>query len=241
MNEDLHTRFNGPADGQQVSSTMKVLLTTEGTYPFTAGGVSTWCEQVLRGLPDHDFTVLAVTANPHVDYLYDVPANTRIVPVPLWGTEHLEEYVPRPGFVRRKLSPGGAGPGPVPAVPALDELLDTTLLRVASPDRIAACLLELADYSTRWDLRRALRHPLVWQLYSDRLAEHPLFRMASLESVITCAQSIYRYLLPIAAPLPDDLDVAHADRGGVLRAPRDLGQAHPRPAVPAHRARCVPA
>ena len=198
---------------------MKVLLTTEGTYPFTAGGVSTWCEQMLRGLPEHEFTVLAVTANPHVDYRYDVPANTRIVPVPLWGTEHLEEYVPRAGFVRRKLSPGGAGPVVARLVPALDELLDTALLRVAAPERIAACLLELSEYAARWDLRRGLRHPSVWGLYTDRLQAHPLFRMSSLESVITCAQSIYRYLLPIAVPLPDDTDVAHATAAAFCALP----------------------
>ncbi len=198
---------------------MKVLLTTEGTYPFTAGGVSTWCEQLLGGLPEHDFTVLAVTANPHVDYLYDVPANTRVVPVPLWGTEHLEEYVPRPGFLLRKLAPGGAGPVRARLVPALDELLDTMLLRVAAPERIAACLLELADYACRWDLRRGLRHPSVWALYTDRLRDHPLFRLSSLESVVTCGQSIYRYLLPIAAPLPEDLDVAHSTAAAFCALP----------------------
>lgn len=198
---------------------MKILLTTEGTYPFQTGGVSTWCEQVLRGLPEHEFTVLAVTANPHVDYLYGVPANTRIVPVPLWGTEHLEEYVARPGLFRRTLAPSGGGPVRARFLPALEELLDTMLLCVAPPDRIAACLLEIADYSARWDLRRALRTPEAWGLLRDRLVSHPLFRMSSLEGVIACGQSIYRYLLPVAVPLPDDLDVGHATAAAFCALP----------------------
>lgn len=198
---------------------MKILLTTEGTYPFTAGGVSTWCEQMLRGLPEHDFTVLAVTANPHVDYLYDVPANTRVVPVPLWGTEHLEEYVARPGSTRRKVVPGGAGPVRTRLLPAVEELLDTMLLRVGTPERIAAGLLEIAAYSDRWDLRRALRHPEVWRLYTERLGAHPLFCMSSLEGIITCGQSIYRYLLPAAVPVPDDVDVAHATAASFCALP----------------------
>ena len=220
---------------------MKVLLTTEGTYPFVAGGVSTWCEQVLRGLPEHDFMVLAVTANPHVDYRYDVPANTRIVPVPLWGTEHVEEYIPLPGLFRRKVWPGGLGPVKARLLPALDELLDTMLLRVGSPARIAACLLEFAEYSTRWDVRRALRHPAVWALYTDRLLDHPLFRLSSLEGVITCGQSIYRYLLPVTVPLPEDLDVAHADRGRVLCPACGVCQVDEGPTLPPDRARGVPA
>jgi len=198
---------------------MKILLTAEGTYPFTAGGVSTWCEQLLTGLPDHEFTVLAVIANPHVDYLYPVPANTRIVPVPLWGIENIEEYIPLPGFARRKLWPTGRGPVQARLLPALDELLDTMLLRVGTPERIAACLLEFADYAARWDLRRALRTPAAWGLITDRLRAHPLFRMSSLEGVISCGQSIYRYLLPVAVPLPDDLDVAHASAAAFCALP----------------------
>jgi glycosyltransferase involved in cell wall biosynthesis len=198
---------------------VKVLLTTEGTYPFTAGGVSTWCEQMLQGLPEHEFTVLSVIANPHVDYRYDVPANTRILPVPLWGIEHIEEYVQLPGLLRRKVWPRGGGPVRDRLLPAVEELLDTMLLRVGSPERIAACLLELADYADRWDLRRALRTRAVWTLFTDRLRAHPLFRMCSLEGVIGCGQSIYRYLLPITVPLPEDLDVGHATAAAFCALP----------------------
>jgi glycosyltransferase involved in cell wall biosynthesis len=198
---------------------VKVLLTTEGTYPFTAGGVSTWCEQMLQGLPQHEFTVLSVIANPHVDYRYDVPANSRVLPVPLWGIEHVEEYVQLPRLLRRKVWPGGGGPVRDRLLPAVEELLDTMLLRVGTPDRIAACLLELADYAERWDLRRALRTRAVWTLFTDRLRGHPLFRMCSLEGIITCGQSIYRYLLPITVPLPEDLEVGHATAAAFCALP----------------------
>lgn len=29
---------------------MRILFTTEGTYPYVMGGVSTWCEQLVGGL-----------------------------------------------------------------------------------------------------------------------------------------------------------------------------------------------
>ncbi|HSU80156.1 MAG TPA: DUF3492 domain-containing protein, partial [Candidatus Angelobacter sp.] len=37
-------------------SKLKVLLTTEGTYPFHQGGVSTWCDLLVQKLHDIDFT-----------------------------------------------------------------------------------------------------------------------------------------------------------------------------------------
>jgi polysaccharide biosynthesis protein PelF len=40
----------------------RVLVTTEGTYPFVLGGVSTWCDALMSGLVGVDFSVLAITA-----------------------------------------------------------------------------------------------------------------------------------------------------------------------------------
>ena len=40
----------------------KVLLVTEGTYPFIVGGVSTWCDILINGLPAVDWSVLPITA-----------------------------------------------------------------------------------------------------------------------------------------------------------------------------------
>ena len=34
---------------------VNVTLVTEGTYPHSYGGVSVWCDQLLRGLPEHRF------------------------------------------------------------------------------------------------------------------------------------------------------------------------------------------
>src|SRR6266568_3587547 len=38
---------------------MKIALMTEGTYPFAFGGVSVWCDQLIRGMPGYDFHLVA--------------------------------------------------------------------------------------------------------------------------------------------------------------------------------------
>ena len=43
---------------------MRVLLVTEGTYPYATGGVSTWCHALVHTLEDVDFDVVALTADP---------------------------------------------------------------------------------------------------------------------------------------------------------------------------------
>jgi polysaccharide biosynthesis protein PelF len=66
---------------------LKVVLLTEGTYPYVIGGVSTWCDQLLRNLDDVDWLVVPIVAGglkrqPH----YQLPDNARLAGlVDLWG------------------------------------------------------------------------------------------------------------------------------------------------------------
>src|ERR1700694_4682457 len=72
---------------------MRVCLLTEGTYPYVRGGVSTWCDDLVRGLPDVEFVIYAIIGNPTGHLEYTLPKNvSRLVSVPLWGHERLTEY-----------------------------------------------------------------------------------------------------------------------------------------------------
>ena len=66
---------------------MKIALITEGTYPVVTGGVSTWCDQLLTGIPEHDFEVIALTGSGADKPVWAVPPNVRSVRlIPVWGT-----------------------------------------------------------------------------------------------------------------------------------------------------------
>lgn len=54
---------------------MKVALVSEGTYPFVHGGVSVWCDQLIRGLPDFDFDLYAIADPGASNALWTLPAN----------------------------------------------------------------------------------------------------------------------------------------------------------------------
>ncbi len=41
---------------------MEITLITEGTYPHHLGGVSVWCDQLLREINEHRFDILAISA-----------------------------------------------------------------------------------------------------------------------------------------------------------------------------------
>jgi glycosyltransferase involved in cell wall biosynthesis len=63
-----------------------IALLAEGTYPYKAGGVSVWCDQLIRGLADHAFTVHAITPGDDNQVAWDLPDNVvGVRSVPLWG------------------------------------------------------------------------------------------------------------------------------------------------------------
>ncbi|GGZ93757.1 lipopolysaccharide glycosyltransferase, putative [Streptomyces spiroverticillatus] len=61
-------------------------MLTEGTYPHVQGGVSTWCDQLVRGMPDVDFHVMSLTGSGREPVTWELPRNVYDhTVVPLWG------------------------------------------------------------------------------------------------------------------------------------------------------------
>ncbi|MFP5347589.1 MAG: GT4 family glycosyltransferase PelF [Actinomycetes bacterium] len=77
----------GNGSGHGPGRRVRVLLVTEGTYPYVVGGVSTWCDLLLRGLPDVEWSVCALSG-PDVDTpAFRLPENaTLAASVRLWDT-----------------------------------------------------------------------------------------------------------------------------------------------------------
>ena len=65
---------------------MRVALITERAYPYHTGGVSNWCQQLVTGMPDHTFEVVALTyASPTPSTAYARPGNVAgLYPAPVW-------------------------------------------------------------------------------------------------------------------------------------------------------------
>jgi polysaccharide biosynthesis protein PelF len=79
----------------------RILLITEGTYPFAVGGVSSWCDLLLRELTDFAWQVLPIVAPTMRRPAYELPAHADLTDrIELWS-----EALPRPRWRAR----GGRG------------------------------------------------------------------------------------------------------------------------------------
>lgn len=66
----------------------RVLMITEGSYPYHTGGVTTWCKLLIRGLSDLRWQILPITAGRHRRRHADdlVPAGAFLLPpIELWS------------------------------------------------------------------------------------------------------------------------------------------------------------
>jgi len=196
---------------------VRIYLTTEGTYPFVMGGVSTWADMLVRGMPDHQFHVAAVVDNPFHPLAFEVPQNVTLQPVPLWGSEMTDEYLAVPGSWRRALRTSGAevrrrflGPW--------EAFVDALASEQASAAALGNTLAEVAHFAERYDLRKALSSQAAWSVLLATLSSHALMSRSSAAGAIDFARSIFRFLLPLCAPIPQ-CDVAHTSAAGLCALP----------------------
>lgn len=200
----MPSRGRRQAEGRQ----LKIALITEGTYPIVTGGVSTWCDQLLSGLPEHSFDVVALTGSGISRVLWDVPANVDSVRmIPVWGPAASPL---RPGPRRRRWIES--------TQEALTSLWDAALgPDTADPvDRTAAALVQLVGISDRIGLAHSLAvrgsvAPILaaWTRHSVASGEAPM----SVADAVMAAGIVDRALALVDHDL-GSVDVVHASSNG---------------------------
>src|ERR1700689_4738702 len=192
---------------------MDVALIGEGTYPHQFGGVSVWCDQLVRGMPDYDFVLVALVATGAEPIRWSLPENVASVhTLPLWG--------PPPA------APASRGRGwrrssPVPC-PALADLIDILLAPPAeAQDRFGDVLREIFEFAQTENLTASLSSDWAVSLLSDAWRD---WRIDSTEAAPTrhaalmAMQLLEHSLGPLSHP-PVRADVVHAVTNGLGALP----------------------
>lgn len=180
---------------------MRVALLAEGCYPFVTGGVSTWCDQLVRGLAEHEFDVIAVTGGTADRPLYEMPANvTSVQCVPLWGW-----------------SPGHRRLGAATRVVFLDlyrPFLYAALFEQAPQEDFTEALMAIFDFAQQRDLTAALQNDaaisLLCEVWND---VHPDSAL-SMRDAVEATELIEHFLRPLSATVVE-ADLCHAVSNGI--------------------------
>ncbi|MFJ8161249.1 GT4 family glycosyltransferase PelF [Streptomyces sp. NPDC096136] len=195
-----------------------VTMLTEGTYPHVHGGVSTWCDQLVRGMPEVDFNVIALTGSGREPVTWQLPRNVyRHTAVPLWG--------PPPRTTRRTALRGRAHR-------RFTEVYEAFLLSLLGPPPATAgdgphrggfseALRELARLARAGRLAPALRSEPALRLLMAVWTRPGLATAAAgptIHDALTATDLLEHALRPLSVRIPPD-SVAHAVSSGLATLP----------------------
>ncbi len=193
---------------------MDVALIGEGTYPHQFGGVSVWCDQLVRGMPDYDFLLVALTATGAEPVRWSLPENvTSVASVPLWGP---------PPPVPSSLGWLGRRQSRAANCPALGDLIEILLAPPGeAQDKFGEVLREMFEFAQKANMAASLSSEAAVCLLSEAWQDWRLDSTEAaptLHDAVSAMQLLEHSLRPLSHP-PVKADVAHAVTNGLGALP----------------------
>jgi glycosyltransferase involved in cell wall biosynthesis len=194
-----------------------VLLTTEGTYPCYSGGVSVWCDYLVRYLRDVDYHIFAITHAPSQKARFTCPPNvTSCVLHPMWGTEE-------PGADETTFSEVHERKIRTDKTVLLRRFLPhfkTSLRHLFScdpdPELLAKGLFGLHQYFGEYDYANSMGSRASWEAFLEAAAASSV--SLNLEEATHCMRWVQRYLSLLAVRFPR-VDLVHSSMAGLAGIP----------------------
>lgn len=191
------------------------MLTTEGTYPFHQGGVSTWCHVLVEKLTNIDYIIYSIIMNPFVTQKFNLPDNTGLIKVPLWGTEEPSEHLATP-FSQVYTAKRRTDRKVIKDhfLPLFKNLIEEIIQPEKAPFQFGRTLLEMYKYFQEYDYKNSFKSETAWNVFKQLVLSYtsdPQNKLAP-PSVFDLIQSlgwIYRFLTILNTPLPQ-VNVTHS-------------------------------
>lgn len=208
-------------------SAIEVLLTTEGTYPVTRGGVSTWCDTLVRGMKGVRYQLYTILATPHMPARYAVPKAVRVQRVPMWGTEEPSEHLDirfSQVYERKMRTTETVVRGQF--LPLFDTLLQTVMADEPDGHQAGHLFYQMYQFFQQYDYLEAFKARPVWEFYLKSLKSQrwgPLLEVPTLVEAIQTIGWLYRFCIVLNTPVPK-VDLVHSSAAAFCGVPGVLGK-----------------
>jgi polysaccharide biosynthesis protein PelF len=203
---------------------IKVMLATEGTYPFHLGGVSTWCDILIKNLPSIDYVIYSVLMDPFVSQKFTLENQAKIIRMPLWGTEEPSEHLSEP-FSKVYLAKLRTDEKTVREhfLPLFREFISEIVREDKNPIRFGKVMLEMYFYFQVYDYKNTFKAECVWEYYKSYILHYtsiPSNHMPQPDifGMIQSLSWLYRFFNILNTPIPK-VQVAHSSAAAFCGIP----------------------
>lgn len=191
-----------------------ILFETEGTYPYSGGGVSTWAHILCSELEEEvDFIILALTGLPFVESRYPLTSNIKsIIHMPLWGSkEPVSDFSIDTPFSEHILRKSHTTQSVIRTIfiPMFRDLIQRVLNPFQPAKEFGELIYGFWKYYQVFDYKVTLSSPLVWIEFKNQLrnkyqANQGILRQEEPKMIdVTFGMRwMYHFMIPLAASIP---------------------------------------
>lgn len=189
----------------------KILMINWDNYPnFSSGGVYTWEKTFIEGMPENEFIVLNQLSNPNISAIYSLPNNvSRVIEVPLFGTNRFEEFSRRDGPLVTKIIRTTDSTVKKNFLPMFQEFLGNILADRQHPELIKDSIFKIHKFLISHDAKKCLEHPGAWEVFLKLVRQDPLYSQMGLREAVGAFQFFQRGLQIISMEIPK-VDIVHS-------------------------------
>ncbi len=186
----------------------KVLLVNWDNYPNIAhGGVYTWEKALVEELSDYEFFVYNQLSNSNSNSVFQVPKNIKgVTAFPLFGAVRFEEFTDKP-FLGKVLATSQKTVDKY-FIPAFLHFVSQIISSECDTSKVVESVLDLRAFFKRFDSKKCVENPAVWEAFLHQLQEDPLYREMSLNEALRAYQALQRTMQTLTVDLPK-VDLVH--------------------------------
>lgn len=204
---------------------IKVLLITEGTYPYNSGGVSTWAHSLCSEVKNVDFTLYSINAVVENTPKYPImPSVKKIIQVPMWSPEEPFDCVDYDVKYSTILASRENTTEAIIAkdfVPVFEKFINEIYNNVHDVAVLDRCFFSMWQFFEAFDYKITMTSEPVWNAFCKAVKANlgsEELETITLEQLTTGMRWIYRFLIPIAIEVPK-VDISHITISGIAVLP----------------------
>lgn len=207
-----------------------VLLETEGSYPFSGGGISTWAHTLCKELDEKiDYIIFTLTGSPNVSMHYQIPDNIKsVIHIPLWGAEDPMSYYDRERQFSSHLEKKNITTSEnIESLffPIFRDFVDCLLEPLDTIKTSPEIIYGMWKFFQHFDYKYTMTNLMLWEFFKGRVYEFyrgqdgaEAKEIPRMMDVTFGMRWLYHFLMPLAAAVPK-VDLTHTTLAGFPAIP----------------------